>query len=169
MINYKHGAHDYARRIDAMTNGDRKAAEYLFAECCPHLLMTGSTPFGRYRSAQQQPAPGRAAHHAVAAVHADGAAETVFCCIYGALTLTALRKFIERAGEAPGRRLRAIAAGGVTTPAFRFAARNGIGVLSLRELDASAIRWDDMLSCLDRIGAGQPPVLQMRLEPQIAA
>ena len=28
---------------------------------------------------------------------------------------------------------------------------------------------DDMLSCLDRIGAGQPPVLQMRLEPQIAA
>ena len=53
---------------------------------------------------------------------------------------------------------RKAAAGEVTAPAFRFAARNGIGV-----------RRDGMLSCLDRIGAGQPPVLQMRLEPQIAA
>ena len=36
------------------------------------------------------------------------------------------------------------AAAGVTAPAFRFAARNGIGV-----------RRDGMLPCLDRIGAGK--------------
>ena len=168
MTRHKHGAHDYARRIDAMTNGDWQAAADLFAECCPHMLMTDSTPFGRYRTARLRPAPGRAARRTVAAVHADGSAETVLC-VYGALTLTDLRKFLERAGEAPGRRLRVIAAGGVTAPAFRFAERNGLGILSLRELAASAIRWDDMLSCLDRVAAGQPPALQMRLEPQIAA
>lgn len=162
---------DYFERIEAMTHGDRRAAADLFAECGPHLLMTGSTPFGRYRSArprnERDGGDRRVMRHAVAAARGGGAADIVLFR-YGELTRTVLREFAGQAGETPGFRPGAIAAR-FTAPARRFAAQQGIGVLPLEELEASAIDWDAMLSCLDRIARGQPPAVRMRLAAAFAA